>query len=128
VTWRPVAFGTASVVAVVWAMSVPGLDAGQRLAMLGCAAALALALFVYTRWIVAMDERFRDVHPRKIAMTSQLTLALPSTVAALLLLLAPWALRSSWLVSPAERVAYLLGIPCLLASAAGAARSMRRDA
>jgi hypothetical protein len=84
-------------------------------------------LYLYTSWIIRLDLRFRDVHPRKIQFTSLVSFYLPLAISALLVVAAPWSLQQSWMGSPEARCLYFLVIPCLLACAAGAHRSMNRE-
>jgi hypothetical protein len=92
-------------------------DRALLLALLA-SAALALALYFYSRWLARLEARFRSVHPRKYRMTTLLMFYGCSGAALLLVALSPW-LTSWWVDSPLGAATGYFVAPALMASAAG---------
>lgn len=116
-----------------WAMSLVGLSlAACTSGLTGsefifpAISMLGMAGFAYLlSWaVVRSDARFRDVHPRKIRVTSLFAFYVPVVFSALLLVCSPWIPDLLGLKSSTGRVMYFLLVPCLLASSAGAYRGI----
>jgi hypothetical protein len=123
---RPYVFWAVALLSVVCTARAPHLETHSLLASVGCAMAVAIALYYYTRWITRLDGRFRHVHPRKIHVTTLASFYAPVVAALLVAASVPW-LTSYPSTSALERATMYLAPPCLLAAAAGALRGGRES-
>ena len=120
--FRRHAFWAMSLIAITMGYWTSGLTGTQFIFI--ALSMLVMAAFAYflTWAVVRSDATFRDVHPRKIIVTSLFAFYVPVALSAALLIGSPCIPDSLGIRSSIERVVYFLLVPCLMASAAGADR------